>query len=167
MPRRKPTAVLEATGAFRKNPQRRKGRGIEPAFTKGAECPSHLTGLARQTWEFLAAALDGINLMRRPHALALEAASVAYARAVEADLALARDGLTHEVKTKAGSSLRMRPEVSISARNWEQFRKFASEFGLTPAAMAKLAVEGERPKTLSEILDSPAGAVAIDLSKLL
>ncbi len=150
---RKPTALLEATGAFKKDPQRGRARKAEPEFTKGAECPKHLQGLARATWAALADALDSQNLLRRPHALALEAAAVAYARAVEADVYLEKHGTTYEMTTKAGYSIRLRPEVGVSTRSWDQFRKFATEFGLTPASMAKLSAESTPRRTLDEVLN--------------
>jgi len=162
---RKPTALLEAKGAFKKDPQRKRSRGNEPVFTRGAEAPEHLRGEVRKVWERLADALDAVGVMRQVHAAALEGACVLYQRAVEADAVIAREGPVVNVATRAGVSPRLRPEVGLSLRCWDGYRRFCAEFGLTPAAMSKIATESPRPKTLSELLDE-APASLIDLSKL-
>lgn len=161
---RKPTAVLEATGAFKKDPQRRRDRKAEPEFTKGAECPKHLKGTAREAWVRLAEALDEAGVLRRPHAEALAGACVALGHAIDADELISREGYLVTVVTKAGSSQRLHPAVSLSLRAWDSFRRFCQEFGLTPASAARLVAESTPRQTLDEVLS--ADTVLPDLEAL-
>ena len=48
---RKPTAVLEFKGSFKKNPQRKKRRGVEPVVTEPVgNAPAHLNEDQRKAW---------------------------------------------------------------------------------------------------------------------
>lgn len=160
---RKPAAVLEASGSFKKNPQRARERGNEPEFARGTgDCPEHLTGLARDAWHRLAAHLDESGLMRQAHAESLAGAANALALAISADAILRRDGLL----VRSGDTAKLHPAYSASLRSWEAFRKFAAEFGLSPKAAAQLAApEGSKMPTLTEILDRPGELP--DLSQIL
>lgn len=165
---RKPTALLEASGAFKKHPERRSARGTEPQFVRGAEAPGHLTGEVLKVWQRIAEALDAAGVMRQVHAAALEGACVLYQRAIEADAVIAKEGPVYETETKTGRSLRLRPEVGLSLRCWDGFRRYCAEFGLTPAAMAKLAAPGEKPMTLNDVLNGPLSTDPnLDISRLL
>ena len=49
---RKPTALLEAAGAFRKNPARGRARQNEPRQTEGlGPCPAYLSKPERACWD--------------------------------------------------------------------------------------------------------------------
>lgn len=153
---KKPTALLEASGAFKKNPKRRRTRGPEPCFLRGAECPAWLEGDARRIWERLAEHLDAANLLKRPHADALAGAAMALHHAIEADRILAAEGHILRESTKAGVSTKAHPAFGISTRAWNSFRLFCSEFGLSPKAAAAIAApESSGPKTLEDVLSAP------------
>jgi P27 family predicted phage terminase small subunit len=99
-----------------------------------------------------------MNLDKRLDAQALEGASVAYARAVEADRILQRDGLIVEDKAvdEAGKvhvlKRRRHPAVDISTRAWAEVRAFAAAFGFTPAARLKLHAAPDPAKSDGELL---------------
>jgi phage terminase small subunit len=106
--------------------------------------------------------LDEIGLMRQAHADALAGCANALAIAISADAILRRDGLL----VRSGETVRLHPAYSASLRSWESFRRFASEFGLSPKAAAQLAApEGAQPKTLEDILSEPVALP--DLSDIL
>src|SRR4051812_27853685 len=98
----KPTATQIAEGDTRK-------RGVgklkaklasEPKPARGlTECPSHLTGRARAAWTFWAEELESMKQSFRPDGMMLEGACVNYARAVQADLIVDRDGPIVEKST--------------------------------------------------------------------
>lgn len=110
-------------------------------------CPDHLTGLARDAWEFLVDQITIMGIDKRPDALMLEGAAVNYARAVQADEQITREGITVQetsiaedgevvvLKTKAN------PAVAVSNAAWRQLRAFASEFGLSPVSRTRLSLE--------------------------
>lgn len=111
-------------------------------------CPGHLPPLARSTWNFLAAQIEIMGQDHQPDALMLEGACVNYARAVKADQAIERDGITIELSTIDEDSgerillgMKANPACSISDKAWKLVRSFCSEFGLSPTALTRLKIE--------------------------
>lgn len=111
-------------------------------------CPDHLSPLARKTWEFLTVQIEIMNQDHQPDALMLEGACVNYARAVKADQAVERDGITIEESTidkETGERILLRmkanPAASISDKAWKLVRAFCSEFGLSPSSLTRLKIE--------------------------
>lgn len=120
-----------------------------PAPQRGyPPCPDHLSPLARRTWEFLSAQIEIMNQDHRPDALMLEGACVNYARAVKADQAVDRDGITIElskIDEESGErillGMKANPAASISDKAWKLVRAFCSEFGLSPSSLTRLKIE--------------------------
>ena len=136
----------------------------EPKATKGLPaCPRHLKGRARTAWTFWVEELEGMNLDRRPDAMALEGACQNYARAVEADLIVQRDGImvTESAVTEEGEAvvLRMKyhPAISVSNAAWRQLRGFCGEFGFSPVSRTRLAIEkkDDGAADLATLLSAP------------
>jgi P27 family predicted phage terminase small subunit len=121
------------------------------------DCPKHLRGRARAAWEFLAVELGCMDQDRRPDAFALEGACAAYARAVEADGIVARDGaLVDNVRmTSKGDVVTLgqipNPAILVSTRAWNQFRQFAVEFGLTPISRTRLSTDKPMKSTSDDL----------------
>ncbi len=112
------------------------------------ECPRHLKGRARHAWEFWSAELVGMKIDKRPDAMKLEGACVAYARAVDADLILEREGLTvkdtyvdDESKEVIVLKIKKHPAVDISNRAWLTVRAFGSDFGFDPVSRLRLSMD--------------------------
>lgn len=154
---RKPTAILEASGAFKKDPKRKRARAGEPVFSKGVVCGSRLTGAARKLWDDLVEQMDACGMLQRVDSSALEAACIAYQTATQADRALEEHGLTYNVIDQAGNAIpKARPEVAISRGAWTQYKQFCTEFGLTPASRSRIATADKAgPQKLSDVLDDP------------
>lgn len=152
---RKPTAVKVAEG----NRGKRK-LTPDPEFTKGAgDPPKHLRGIARTKFMELSEALDALGLIERPDAAALEGACIAYERAVKADNILRQQGITIKAVNAQGKPYYgQHPAVNISKVAWEQYRKFCTEFGLTPASRSRLGAAKDAPvkDSLASVLDSAA-----------
>lgn len=71
--RKKPTKVLEASGAFRKNPQRKRGADVEVTDPIG-NAPDHLTPEQLQAWkDIVSRAPDGV--LTRADGIAVEMAA--------------------------------------------------------------------------------------------
>ena len=146
----KPTASQIAAGDPRKHGARKLKSKLatEPKATRGLpECPRHLKGRARAAWNFWAEELAAMSIDRRPDAMMLEGACVNYGRAVLADLIIDREGLMFEEWTltengeKSLTGLKTHPAIRISNAAWRQVRGFCSEFGLSPVARTRLAIE--------------------------
>lgn len=140
---RKPTALKILEG-------RRGHHPLPPNEPKpdlcAPKCPEHLTGLAKETFEVLAARLDELGLVGQVDVWMLEGVCVAYAEAVGAGRAIEEYGSVMELQRfdKSGKYLssyfQQRPEVSIRDKAWQRFHKLGTEFGLSAASRTKLAV---------------------------
>jgi P27 family predicted phage terminase small subunit len=164
----KPTAHQIAQGDPRKHGKNKLAEKLaaEPQAQRGFPvCPTHIQGLARRTWKFLVEQIAHMNMDRRPDALMLEGACVNYARAVEADAAIAEKGLTIKQVAIIGEkgseetvvlNEKARPEVAISKACWVAAKAFLSEFGLSPVGLTRLHVTGqEKEDDLATMLSAP------------
>mgnify|MGYP000508740079 CR=1 FL=1 len=165
----KPAARQIAEGDPRKRGKHKliDAQNREPDAKRGLpECPKHLKGLARDMWNFWADELAHMNLDRRPDAASLEGACRHYARAVEADAILDRDGLIVEesmIDKESGERIVLKvkthPAVGISSQAWRDAKAFMSEFGLAgPSSRVRLAVdkpEHKKTENLMELLSAP------------
>jgi P27 family predicted phage terminase small subunit len=172
---KKPLRLRAAEGDKRKIGRKKLEALIkaEPRTQGGLpDCPDHLTGLARDTWERWTEQLAIMELDRRPDAEMLEGACVAYQRAVKADCEIQRDGITLRVYKVVGEgenaeqvlvSCNIHPAIKISERAWAQVKAFCVEFGFTPASRAKLATakQERKPVDLMAVLmaDEPKEAI--------
>lgn len=129
-------------------------------------CPSHLQGLARKTWKFLVPQIEAMEMDRQPDAIMLEGACVNYARAVDADEAIAVKGLTIKVSRVVGEGEcqevivldeKPRPEVAISDKCWKNVRTFCSEFGMSPVSLTRLhlGAPAKKEDDLAALLSAP------------
>lgn len=105
-----------------------------------------------------------MRLDSRPDAMMLEGACVNYARAVEADLIVARDGLMVEesiIDEESGErvvlKIKNHPAIAVSNHAWRQLRGFCSEFGLSPVSRTRLTIEkhDDGEQDLAALLSAP------------
>ena len=89
-----------------------------------------------------------MNLDCRPDAQMLEGACVNYSRAVDADLQVAREGITVEESTldpESGEKILLKikahPAIAVSNQAWRLLHRFCSEFGLSPVSRTRLTIE--------------------------
>jgi P27 family predicted phage terminase small subunit len=106
--------------------------------------PKHLSGEAAMEWDRLAPALVRLRLLSRLDRAAFAAYCAAWGRHVEAEEQIAKASAV--TSSRLGSSV-VNPWATISRQAADQMCKFLSEFGLSPAARARLALpsvpEGE------------------------
>lgn len=124
--------LLEGTRPF----NRTKPEEMAVLNSGTPDAPAHLVGLALDHWNLWADHLGKAGMLERIDTGALEAACVAYARAVQADKEINETGLT-QIDAESGA-IRRNPLTSISRESWETYRHFALEFGGTPCSRAKL-----------------------------
>jgi P27 family predicted phage terminase small subunit len=131
----KPTALKLLQG----NPGKRAINKAEPQPTKlstNLRPPAWLDPVAADRWRKLVPELRALGLLTVVDIDSLEAYCKAYSRWREAEEFLDDSGMT--TRTESGYS-QQRPQVAIARGYAEQMRKFASEFGLTPASRSRLA----------------------------
>jgi P27 family predicted phage terminase small subunit len=165
----KPTALKEAEG----NPGKRKLSTVDlsssPAIPK---CPSWLDPAARAIWREQAAALFKLGIIRHVDQIVLAnlCDSVATLKSAKKRLARARAEYRNagkdpdEVlvyKTPGGCYIQ-NPLIGIINREKLNVQRMASEFGMTPAARARLMVDDGIPPNdpdadYESSLDAPRG----------
>lgn len=134
MPGRRPhpTAVKKAAG----NPGHKRLNKFEaqPAIAL-PQCPKHLDKVAREEWDRIAPELFANRLVSEVDRAALANYCIAWSHWVAAELEL--QGQDFVIETPNGSRVQ-NPLVAIAYRLSEQIRKFAIEFGMTPASRSKV-----------------------------
>lgn len=130
----KPTKLRELQG----NPGHRPLPKEEPKprQTKPTR-PLWLLPEAKREWTRVVAELDALELLTIVDRAALAAYCQAYARAVEAEQVVTKEGTTYTTDT---GQMKPRPEMVIALREWQAVRAFAAEFGLTPSSRVRMAV---------------------------
>jgi P27 family predicted phage terminase small subunit len=135
-----------------------------PKATRGfPACPKHLKGLGRSVWKFWADELGAMKLDNRPDAIMLEGACMNYARAVQAEEIIDRDGPTVTESTVNDDGdvvvlkVKAHPAVMIARQRWSLVKAFCCEFGLSPVSRMRLSVENkdEGEVDLMEMLSQP------------
>lgn len=141
MPRkRKPTKILQFTGAFDKNPKRAEARKHEPKLPPGiGEMPEWLDTHGQEEWRRVVPDLDSSGVTSRVEASALGCYCQAVSRLRKAEAEIFRDGIT--IMTESG--LKKHPAVNIARESMAVIRAFAAEFGMTPASRSKVSAHPE------------------------
>lgn len=118
------------------NPQRARPKVALP------RAPEHLSDEAKREWRRLGPELVAAGLMSPVYHAMFEAFCQTYARWVEAEKKLSETALL--VKSPNGYPIH-NPWLSIARAEREAMHKIAVEFGLTPAALARVqAIAAQR-----------------------
>lgn len=96
----------------------------------------------KRLWRQLVPELEKLNLLSKIDDATLEGACGSYARALQAESILKKQGLI--TMTKTGLPIQ-HPAVAIARLNWTTWLRFASEFGLTPSARSRIQVKPQSP----------------------
>lgn len=132
---RKPTKLLELSGAFRKDPGRRKSREREPELAKGiGDPPLWMDITAMEEWRRIVPDLEAAGVTSRVEATALAAYCQAVSRWQAAEAEIQREGIT--IETANGK--RKHPAVAVAEASMALIRAFASEFGMTPSSRSRV-----------------------------
>ena len=139
----------------------------EPKVTRGLpRYPKEMTGSssikirARRAYEFWKEELEAMQLDFRPDARLLEGASWAYARAIEAEEEIAKNGVTILSYNEEGDVIgcKANPAVHVANVSWKQMQSFCAEFGLSPVSRTRIALDSnaaDRQDDLFALLSAP------------
>jgi P27 family predicted phage terminase small subunit len=157
------------TEKIREGDRRQRGKHVlqrqlarEPHPPRGLpDPPAHLSGRAREAWNFWREQLKVMDLDCACDAVALEAACVAYARGCEAELVVSREGaivaepiIYRGVPIPGEFRRRRHPASVVAAAQWQLLKVFVAQFGLSPLSRTRLTVDRK-------------SSDAVDLNKLL
>lgn len=110
-----------------------------PAPARPLVAPKTLSTAERQEWKKHVAYLREMGVESEVDVSFLEGAIRMLCRARKADAELAKRGTT--MISMKGNRVK-RPEVSISRECWQAYERMAAQFGISPAARAKLGGSG-------------------------
>ena len=114
----------------------------EVDFPRGAPTkPSYLSSHASELWDRLVPQLETAKLLKPVNGPALEQICETYSRWREAVAERQRSGITHENSQGTTAA----PWTGVEERAGREFRAWCAEFGITPAAEAKLAPADPTP----------------------
>jgi len=99
-------------------------------------CPAHLGKDARKEWKRITPELEKLGILTQIDMAGLAAYCVCYGRWVEAERMLKRHGLT--VTAQSGYEAKS-PWLTIADKCLDQMRRYATEFGFTPASRSKVS----------------------------
>ena len=135
-----PTPILRLTGS-------RRAKAREQHEPKPPEdrpvCPRHLTKDQRAVWRKLSTHLRKVGLLTSVDADTMERYAVAYVRWRQCEKWIEGHGIKYPIKNKKGevTSIAQFPEVSEARSLAKQLLEMAREFGLTPAARARIGID--------------------------
>lgn len=138
-----PTEILKRRGS--REVSKRKN---EPHPDRGARCPSWLDKDAKAVWQQVAKDLNALGVLTKVDANALARYCRLFVRWKKADAFLQQYGETYALKDDEGKPkcFQQFPEVGILNKLGPQLLRLEQEFGLTPAARARIQVEIDVPR---------------------
>lgn len=144
----KPVALIEAEGNksryTKAEIERRREAEIKPP-SDNIECPKWLKGEAKKEWYRLADDLQEIGLLTNVDVGALAICCDAYGKYVSASRKIKQNELLVEYSNAAGKTNNVaNPLIQISAKYADIYKKYMTEFGLSPSARARLAAAGNK-----------------------
>lgn len=120
----------------------------EPKF--GADkirCPTWLDKIAKKEWNRIVKELKAAELMTNVDVTALAVYCDTYSKYIDATEQLSKEDLTYVYTNKSGAkNVVEHPLVRIAKGYAELMKKYAVEFGLTPASRAKIAIPKKEEK---------------------
>jgi P27 family predicted phage terminase small subunit len=131
-----PSALHEARGDYRKDPQRRNRR--EPNIGGEPVKPRHLTGIAATEWKRVVGILSKMGVLTSGEAPALEQYCRAYADWREACKLVDKYGLMVQEDRGEYSVWKRNPADLAKQALALLLIKYLSEFGLTPSSRTKV-----------------------------
>ena len=150
-----PTAVHEATGSYKKDPQRK--RRAEPKPQGRPTKPSNLTGIAAKEWKRITGFLEHMKVLSRVEAPALEQYCRAYQEWRECCQTIDEEGaVVRELRGTGNNQYEVLKRHPIDQRKQylsALILKYLTEFGLTPSSRSRVQVPDDgKPDSLLDML---------------
>lgn len=133
--RPKPSALKRLQG----NPGKRRLNAAEPQPGGVPKCPPHLDREAKREWKRISQELIALGLLTNVDRASLAAYCAAFSRWAEAEKNLQKFGTV--IKSPKSGFPIQNPFLGVANTALDQMRKFATEFGLTPASRSRLQIE--------------------------
>jgi P27 family predicted phage terminase small subunit len=108
--------------------------------------PAHVSDKARETWGYVSALLDGMGVLTKVDAVALEMLCEAYADYLTSRAELEAFGSNYyeTVNQTGGVMHRAHPAVAVMRDADRRIKAWLAEFGMTPSARTRVRADGEQ-----------------------
>ena len=114
-------------------------------------CPEWLDSEAKKHWDILSVELQELELLTNIDVGALAICCDAYSKFIKANAEIEKHGMLVTYTNKGGNkNIVPNPYVAISNKYSDVYKRYCSEFGLTPVARLRLATPKEAPKPQTE-----------------
>lgn len=112
------------------------------------DAPDFLGPEAGMEWRRVVPELERMGLMTLIDGAALAGYCQSYARWIECEKVITDEGFSYETfSAQGGRMVRARPEVRMGQAYLDAVRKFATEFGFTPASRSRVSVPDQADDT--------------------
>jgi P27 family predicted phage terminase small subunit len=143
----KPTKLKVLQG----NPGKRalNKREPEPNAAENLKCPSWINKYGCREWNRIIPELKRLGLLTKIDVGALEMSCDAYGKWVELSIWLKKNSNTFTLTDNNGNirCIQQVPQVSMAKQACDSYRKFCTEFGLTPASRSRIQLETKEDET--------------------
>jgi len=113
-------------------------------------CPDHLDQVAREEWNSICKALEGIDLLNAADRSALELYCVTFSGWRNAVEMVNRHGAVIQIKTSAGAFPKRNPFDVIRERNAALCARLLRDFGLTPTSKNRPEITPEGTESIEQ-----------------
>lgn len=155
MGRRGPAPTPTSLRLLRGNPGKRaiNKREPKPAPLRPT-CPRWLNVEAKREWRRVVPELERLGLLTRVDRAELAAYCQSWARWKEAEEFIEKHGPAIPIRDADGrvKYLQQIPQVSISQKERQAMRAFASEFGLSPSSRSRIQVPEQQADDIDALL---------------
>lgn len=131
-----------------------KREELEDRYNPNADkidCPDWLDVEAKTHWDILSAELQQLDLLTNVDVGALAICCNAFSKFIKANQEIEKHGMLVTYTNKGGNkNIVPNPYVAMSNKYSEVYKRYCTEFGLTPAARTRLATPKEVPKPPTE-----------------
>ncbi len=139
---------------LRGNPRDKPVNALEPHPARGVpDAPQWFNVLQIEGWETMVRALEPMGVLTVSDGPALAALAHAWAEWREAEATVCVEGAYYQspIDMYGGFKIQKHPAVGVAANAWRRVASMLAEFGLTPAARARLQVTPqEEPDGVAE-----------------
>ena len=118
-------------------------------------CPVHITGHAREHWDYICEELNRYGMLARTDMGQLALLCTTWARYVEAEemIAMAADQAPASkgwLQKRDGAGLTVAPWLRVSRDAIDQYTRLAQKFGLSPADRVRVQASGQKAIEMSD-----------------
>ena len=129
-------------------------RALEAKYspnTGSVNCPEWLDDAAKKHWDVLSKELLDLGLVTNLDVGALTICCDAYSKVIKSNQEIEKHGLLVTHVNKGGNrNIVPNPYVAIANKYSDIYKRYCTEFGLTPTARLKLSTPKELPKPLTD-----------------